>query len=94
MTSDVMDLGNGVYSINGRAAAVRGGVTGAIHVAYKDATKYCQSKNPATHAIILNSFSHDVYNASSASSWNQGTGYSHSNVSATGNADLVFKCGI
>jgi hypothetical protein len=90
MTSDVMDAGNGTYIISGRASPVRGGATGAIQVAYKDANAFCAKKGG--HAVVLDSNNRDVYQSSIGGSWGAGSGSFVGGTFAAGNAELRFRC--
>ncbi|GEN63176.1 hypothetical protein AOE01nite_14000 [Acetobacter oeni] len=92
-TSDVMDRGNGVYSISGYASHLRGGATGAINVAYRDAQAFCAKTNPGAHAIVLNESTRDVYQSSGSFSSTQGNASGSYGKFASGNADLIFRCG-
>lgn len=89
MTSDVMDMGNGVYMISAHAAPIRGGETGAQDVAYSDANKYCQDHAPGQHAIVVDSQGRDVYQGSIG--WNQYGG--GGGIFAAGNVTMRFRCG-
>ena len=93
MTSGVMDTGNGTYMISGHASAIRGGATGANAVAYQDATKFCATQNPATHAVVLTADERDVYQSSFGGGWNQNGGSFGGGTFASGNANLHFRCG-
>ena len=87
MTSDVMDTGNGTYMISAHAAPVRGGAAGANEVAYKDANKFCASKNGG-HAVVINAAARDVYQGSIGGS----SGSFGGGVFAAGNTDMHFRC--
>lgn len=88
MTSDVMDMGKGVYMVSGRAAALRGGTTGATKVAYEAAQKFCLQKSPELHAVTLTNNERDVYQSSA--SWTQAGG--NANTMASGQSEIFFKC--
>lgn len=91
MTSGAMEAENGTYLISAHAAPIRGGATGANAVAYEDAQKFCAAKGK--HAIVLTAQERDVYQGSSAASWNSGGGFAGAGIFAAGNANLRFRCG-
>ena len=93
MTSDVMDMGGGVYTISGRASPIRGGATGATQVAYSDANKFCAKKQPRTHAVLIDQKDRDIYQSSVGGSWNNSGGSFGGGTFAAGSANLRFRCG-
>jgi hypothetical protein len=93
MTSDVMDMGNGIYMISGHASPVRGGATGANRVAYQDAQKFCAEKMAGSHAIVVDANARDVYQGGMGGSWNSSGGSFGGGVFAAGNVDMRFRCG-
>ena len=93
MTSDVMDMGGGVYTISGRASPIRGGATGATEVAYSDANKFCAQKHPGTRAVLIDQKDRDIYQSSVGGSWNNSGGSFGGGTFAAGSANLRFRCG-
>lgn len=89
MSSDVMDMGGGVYMISAHASPIRGGAAGANRVAFKDANTFCAHSQAGSHAIVIGAAARDTYQGSVAGAGNSfGGGFA-----AAGNTDVRFRCG-
>lgn len=51
-SSGIIDAGDGAYVVQANASAIRGGETGALSIAVKDANDFCASKIHG-HAVVL-----------------------------------------
>jgi len=89
-TSQVMDMGNGVYMVSAHAGTFNGGTTGSNNEAYTAATKFCGERG--LHAIVLDASSRDVYHSESFGSFSQTGGAFSGGTHASGNTDMKFKC--
>lgn len=90
-SSDVMNVGNGNYMISSSASPARGGASGALDIAAKDANKFC-AKSGRGEAIIKGARDKDVYQSSAGGSWGAGGGSFGGGTFAAGRAKIVFSC--
>jgi hypothetical protein len=90
-TSDVMNVGGGNYMISAAASPARGGASGALDLAAKDANKFC-AQSGRGEAIIRRARNKDVYQSSVGASWANGTGSLSGGRFAAGRARVTFRC--
>lgn len=85
-----MEMADGSYSIQARAAPARGGSTGAYEVAHKDAMAFCQQRGK--RAVLNSGTDRDVYQSAGAIGWNQYGGGGSAGTFAAGSATINFRC--
>lgn len=88
--SPPMEMADGSYAIQARAAPVRGGSTGAYEVAHKDAMVFCQQSGK--RAVLLGAQDRDIYQSGGGITWNQYGGAGGGSTMAAGAATLRFRC--
>jgi hypothetical protein len=88
--SPPMEMADGSYAIQARAAPARGGSTGAYEVAHKDAMAFCARSDK--RAVLLNAQDRDIYQSSAGGYIGPQGGSFGGSTMAAGAATLRFRC--
>lgn len=89
-SSPPMEMADGTYSIQARAAPVRGGSTGAYEVAHQNAMQFCAKSDK--RAVIISGSDRDIYQSGGSLVVNQYGAAGGGSTMAAGAATLRFKC--
>lgn len=88
--TDVMPMGGGVYMISANAAPARGGASGALQVAFRDANAYCVARGG--RAVVIESSDRDVHQSTFGGGFNRSGGSFSGGSFAAGSASMRFRC--